>query len=72
MSATLPNLKVLSDWLNASLYQTDYRPIELHEYFKLEGSVYDKQSNKVRDIIINNEILEQDKELLAHLVRINK
>ena len=68
MSATLPNLKVLSDWLDASLYQTDYRPIELHEYFSLEGSVYDMDSKKLKEIKINQDIMNQDKELVAHLV----
>jgi DNA polymerase theta len=68
MSATLPNLKVLSDWLNASLYQTDYRPIELHEYYSLGGNIYDSNSKIFKEIKVNEDIANQDKELVAHLV----
>ncbi|KAK9506409.1 hypothetical protein O3M35_008360 [Rhynocoris fuscipes] len=40
MSATLPNLDDLARWLNAALYKTDFRPIELKEYLKVGHSIY--------------------------------
>ncbi|KAF6207903.1 hypothetical protein GE061_016352 [Apolygus lucorum] len=40
MSATLPNLDVLAKWLNATLYKTDFRPIPLIEFIKVNRSVY--------------------------------
>lgn len=40
MSATLPNLDMLAKWLNASLYQTDFRPVPLKEYLKIGQNIY--------------------------------
>ncbi|XP_037326928.2 DNA polymerase theta [Pungitius pungitius] len=48
MSATLPNLALLASWLGAELYQTDYRPVPLHEHLKVGRDVYDKSLAVVR------------------------
>ncbi|TNM85601.1 hypothetical protein fugu_007872 [Takifugu bimaculatus] len=40
MSATLPNLSLLASWLGAELYQTNYRPVPLHEYLKVGCNIY--------------------------------
>ncbi|XP_039301076.1 DNA polymerase theta [Nilaparvata lugens] len=40
MSATLPNLPVLADWLEADLYSTDFRPVPLTEYLKVDSVIY--------------------------------
>jgi DNA polymerase theta len=50
MSATLPNLKDLAKWLQARLYVTNYRPVELVEFIKVLNVVYDKAGNPVRKI----------------------
>lgn len=52
MSATLPNLKSLADWLQADLYYTDFRPVPLQEKLKCEASLYDKDLNKLSDITL--------------------
>ncbi|XP_038613775.1 DNA polymerase theta [Tachyglossus aculeatus] len=50
MSATLPNLGLLASWLDAELYQTDFRPVPLLERVKIGGAVYDASLNLVREI----------------------
>ena len=67
MSATLPNLKVLADWLNASLDETDFRPISLSECLKYETNIYDKNQQVVSKVKVDPRI-ENDTDLVAHLV----
>lgn len=67
MSATLPNLKVLSEWLDAILYQTNFRPVSLLECIKYETAVYDKNNEKVSQINVDSRI-ENDPDNLAQLV----
>jgi len=35
MSATLSNAQDLAQWLRAQLYQTTFRPVELHKFVKV-------------------------------------
>jgi DNA polymerase theta len=53
MSATLPNIEVLSKWLNAQLYITEYRPVPLVEYIKIESKVYSKSGTVIRDLQVD-------------------
>uniref|UniRef100_A0A667YA76 DNA polymerase theta n=1 Tax=Myripristis murdjan TaxID=586833 RepID=A0A667YA76_9TELE len=48
MSATLPNLSLLAGWLDAELYQTDYRPVPLQEHLKVGNNIYDSSLSLVR------------------------
>ena len=50
MSATLPNLDVLAQWLGAQLFRTDFRPVPLTEMVKIGPSLYNTQLQKVRDL----------------------
>lgn len=35
MSATMPNARVVADWLGARLYETTFRPVPLTKYIKV-------------------------------------
>lgn len=40
MSATLPNLDEVWAWMGASLYMTDYRPVHVNEYVKVNDKIF--------------------------------
>ncbi|KAK9874987.1 hypothetical protein WA026_005802 [Henosepilachna vigintioctopunctata] len=48
MSATLPNLDLLAEWLNAELYTTDFRPIPLHEMVYVNKELYNNEFKLLR------------------------
>lgn len=50
MSATLPNLKLLADWLDAALYCTDFRPVPLTEYLKVDSIIYEASDLKTSSL----------------------
>ncbi|PON76487.1 Helicase and polymerase-containing protein TEBICHI [Parasponia andersonii] len=50
MSATMPNVGAVANWLLAALYQTDFRPVPLEEYIKVGNMIYDKKMDVVRTI----------------------
>nr|XP_033330017.1 DNA polymerase theta isoform X2 [Megalopta genalis] len=51
MSATLPNLTLLAEWLNAELYKTDFRPIPLNEQCKINKNIYDNKLCLIRTLM---------------------
>ncbi|WCJ18401.1 ATP-dependent DNA helicase Hel308 [Euphorbia peplus] len=51
MSATMPNVKAVADWLRAALYQTDFRPVPLEEFIKVGNTIYNKKLDLVRTIL---------------------
>lgn len=40
----------MSDWLKAKLYVSDYRPVPLIEYLKIENEIFDTEMKKIRDL----------------------
>ncbi|XP_037047750.1 DNA polymerase theta isoform X2 [Bradysia coprophila] len=50
MSATLPNLTLLTDWLRAEFYHTDYRPVVLTEMIKINGQIFNNKMELLRTI----------------------
>lgn len=52
MSATMPNMPALASWLNSQLFETDYRPIPLHQYLKKGATLYDENVKPVRELVV--------------------
>ncbi|KAL0726462.1 hypothetical protein Bca4012_022555 [Brassica carinata] len=50
MSATMPNVGAVADWLQAALYQTEFRPVPLVEYIKVGNIIYNKKMEVVRTL----------------------
>ncbi|KFK29884.1 hypothetical protein AALP_AA7G191500 [Arabis alpina] len=50
MSATMPNVGAVADWLQAALYQTEFRPVPLEEYIKVGNTIFNKKMEVVRTI----------------------
>lgn len=67
MSATLPNSDVLSDWLDAEFYHTDFRPVDLCEQYKIGATLYDSETRKVVREIGNDVMFSGDSEHILYL-----
>ena len=50
MSATLPNLDLLAQWLNADLYTTEFRPVPLTETIKVGTDFFDNRFQLIRKL----------------------
>ncbi|KAL4428417.1 hypothetical protein ABPG75_002506 [Micractinium tetrahymenae] len=50
MSATLPNVDKVSNWLNAELYQTEFRPVPLQSFLKQGTALKNDKLEVVRQL----------------------
>lgn len=46
-TATLDNKSELADFLNATLYERDFRPVELREFIKLDNQIFELDKKKL-------------------------
>ncbi|XP_061833003.1 DNA polymerase theta isoform X2 [Nerophis lumbriciformis] len=65
MSATLPNLSLLADWLGAELYQTNYRPVPLQEHLKVGRDIFDRSLSVVRQFTPALQIKGDDEHIVS-------
>ena len=67
MSATLPNVNTLARWLNAVLYQTDFRPVPLCEMVKMGNILYDCNFQVIKELKTSSSSNdEEDIALICH------
>ena len=57
MSATMAGLDGMSEWLNARLFMTNFRPVPLQEHAVFQGVVYAKQATAGEHIGKRNMLL---------------
>ncbi|KHJ85059.1 hypothetical protein OESDEN_15220 [Oesophagostomum dentatum] len=51
MSATLENLEMVGEWLQAKVFETHFRPVELHERICCDGHISEfNTGNVIRDV----------------------
>ncbi|GFS29474.1 DNA polymerase theta [Nephila pilipes] len=68
MSATLPNLNVLSTWLDSELFNTDFRPVPLQEKVKIGSVLYDAKTKAIcRDLQKNTVSFSGDLDHILYL-----
>lgn len=52
MSATLPNLELLTNWLQAEFYHTDFRPVNLLEMIKVNDKIFNNKMELLRTVSV--------------------
>nr|POE91459.1 helicase and polymerase-containing protein tebichi [Quercus suber] len=67
MSATMPNVEAVADWLQAALYQTDFQPVPLEEYIKVGNTIYSKKMDIVRTISKASDLGGKDPDHIVEL-----
>ena len=68
MSATIPNLDQVAQWLDAEIYETNFRPIPLEEYIKVDSVLYNKQFVPVRQLELSDQWNQGDNEGVTEII----
>lgn len=55
MSATLPQLELLCQWLQADMFTTDFRPVALNEMMKVNRHIYNNKMEIIRSLDEEND-----------------
>ncbi|GFR45961.1 hypothetical protein Agub_g7430, partial [Astrephomene gubernaculifera] len=69
MSATMPNVDAVARWLDAALYTTTFRPVQLQEYVKVGRRVLNPAGEVVRELQPEPGWEERDADHVAWLTR---
>ncbi|XP_042440198.1 helicase and polymerase-containing protein TEBICHI-like [Zingiber officinale] len=67
MSATMPNVAAVADWLQAALYQTEFRPVPLEEFIKVGNTIFDKKMKVVRTIPKTSDLAGRDPDHIVEM-----
>ncbi|OWM86638.1 hypothetical protein CDL15_Pgr015673 [Punica granatum] len=67
MSATMPNVAAVAEWLQAALYQTEFRPVPLEEYIKVGNTIYNKSMDIIRTISKGTDLGGKDPDHIVEL-----
>ncbi|CAL8465203.1 g4738 [Coccomyxa elongata] len=52
MSATMSNAAAFASWLDAELYETSFRPVQLRRFVKVGRQIRDEQGEPVRELAV--------------------
>eukprot|EP00879_Flechtneria_rotunda_P033536 GHRR01037153.1.p2 GENE.GHRR01037153.1~~GHRR01037153.1.p2 ORF type:complete len:180 (+),score=50.43 GHRR01037153.1:1043-1582(+) len=69
MSATLPNVDQVANWLDAVLYRTDFRPVQLRQHIKVGRSIKSANDQVVCELMVPDGWEIQDPDHVALLAK---
>eukprot|EP00347_Sterkiella_histriomuscorum_P009671 403340318 len=71
MSATFPNLQEISQWLNAELFVTNFRPVQISEFLKVSNELLTPDGTQLIRKLNPNvpQILKQDRLNIFQLIQ---
>lgn len=67
MSATLPKMELLCEWLTADMFVTDFRPVALNEMIKVNRNIYNNRMELIRTLTEDTAEFSNDQDNIAQL-----